>query len=428
MRIYLDAVGCRLNQSEIELMGSRFRRAGHALVAEPAVCDLVVVNTCAVTARASADSRTLARKAHRQCPEARLILTGCWATLEPERASSLPGVWLVVANSSKDDLVSLALGLSPDMAGPARAPRVPLPGRRGRTRAFIKAQDGCDNHCTFCLTRIARGPARSTPMPKVIEAVQSAVAGGAREIVLTGVELSAYGADLPVKTTLMDLVKAILLQTDVARLRLSSLEPWALPDGFFDLWQDPRMCRQLHLPLQSGSLTTLQRMARPIEPMGYATVAQTARAAVPGLALTSDIMVGFPGETDADFEESLLFVAAAQFSRAHVFIYSLRPGTPAYRFAGRVSSPRSKERSLRVRQVVDAAMRSFEHAAVGTTASVLWESAIPNGTHGWDMTGWSDNYLRVTAHATQDLRNRISMVELTSAEAGSLRGQILDTQ
>ena len=261
MRIFLDTLGCRLNQSEIEAFANQFRAAGHILVGQPGEADLVVVNTCAVTAEAVSDSRQKIRQAER-AGAGKIAVTGCWATLDQAGAAALAGVNTIIPNREKDFLVADLLELPREQFDVEPVAREPLPGIHLRTRAFIKVQDGCDNHCTFCITRLARGPSRSRSIKDVVVDIQAALRGGTQEVVLTGVQMGAWGKDFLPQQHLADLIRAILADTDVRRLRLSSLEPWDLDESFFLLWQDSRLCPHLHLPLQSGSRTILTRMAR----------------------------------------------------------------------------------------------------------------------------------------------------------------------
>src|SRR5512140_3036507 len=259
MKIYLNTVGCRLNQSEIETMGRQFRAAGHELLSDANGADLAVVNTCAVTAEAASDSRGMVRRIARAGVND-IVVTGCWASLNEAQAAALPNVKHVVGNRSKDGLVAGVLRLPKQAFDAEPISRQPLPGLHRRTRAFIKVQDGCNNHCTFCVTTIARGASSSRPLPAVLADIQSAVDGGAKEIVLTGVHLGSWGQESG--SHLRERVRAILRGTDVPRIRLSSLEPWDLDADFFALWENERLCRHLHLPLQSGCAATLRRMAR----------------------------------------------------------------------------------------------------------------------------------------------------------------------
>ena len=352
MKIFLDTIGCRLNQAEIESLARQFRAAGHEIVASASEADLTVVNSCAVTAQAASDSRAAVRRAARQGTRG-ILLTGCWATLEPGAAAALPGVKGVIPNLQKDSLVLDLLSLSPEAFDLEPLARAPLPGLRARTRAFIKVQDGCDNACTFCVTTLARGDSRSRSVQQILADVRSALEGGTQEIVLTGVHLGAWGREFSPSQHLSDLVAALLARTSVPRLRLSSLEPWDLENGFFDLWADSRLCRHLHLPLQSGSETVLKRMRRKTTPGSFASLVQSARAAIPEVAITTDIIVGFPGETEAEFSETVEFVKSMNFAGGHVFTYSARPGTPAAHMNAQIPHETRKERNAILRAALE---------------------------------------------------------------------------
>jgi threonylcarbamoyladenosine tRNA methylthiotransferase MtaB len=424
LRIYLDTVGCRLNQSEIESYARQFRAAGHSLVATPQEADLVVVNTCSVTAQAAADSRKKIRHVAR-AGSAQVVVTGCWSSLEPGKAAALPGVQQVVPNLDKDRLVPLVLGQPAESFDLEPVEREPVPGARLRTRAFIKVQDGCDNRCTFCVTTVARGEGRSLPVEHILADVEAAVAGGAQEIVLTGVHLGSWGKDFPEPRHLRHLVETLLTRTKVPRLRLSSLEPWDLAPDFFELWQDPRLCRQLHLPLQSGCDRTLRRMARRTTRRSFTQLVEAARRSSSEIALTTDIIVGFPGETEDEFTESLAFAQGMNFAGGHVFSYSARAGTAAARMPDQVPHAQRKERSVRMRAVLAASGERYRKQFLRNILPVLWESATTVGPQGWTLSGLTDNYLRVTAQAPQHLWNTITPVYLTALTDGGLSGELL---
>ena len=410
MKVYLDTIGCRLNQAEIERMAREFRAAGHSLVASPAEADLAVVNTCAVTAKAAADSRQRIRQLARA--GARVVATGCWATLEPAHAAGLPAVTRVVPNPQKDALVADLLGLPPQAFDLEPIAREPIPGSRARTRAFIKAQDGCDNRCTFCLTTIARGPGRSRPVEEVLADIRAARRGGAQEVVLTGVHLGSWGHDLSPPRRLADLVRAVLAHTDVPRLRLSSLEPWDLDADFFALWENPRLAPSLHLPLQSGSATVLRRMARKTTPEAFARLVAAARRAIPDVAITTDLIAGFPGETEAEFAETLAFVEAMAFAGGHVFTYSERPGTAAAAMPNPVPHAMRKERNAALRAALAASAARYRRRFLGRTVTVLWESSQPQPDGTFALRGLSEHGLRVTASAQEDAWNRLTQVKI----------------
>jgi threonylcarbamoyladenosine tRNA methylthiotransferase MtaB len=428
MKIYLDTIGCRLNQSEIETMARQFRVAGHEIVASPDMADMAVVNTCAVTNDAAAESRSRIRNIARAGVN-EIVATGCWATLQPKEAFALPNVLHVVPNNRKDHLAAETLNLEPSSlySHPfdlEPISRQPLPGIHRRTRAFIKVQDGCDNHCTFCITTIARGEGRSRPLADVILDIQSALAGGAKEIVLTGVHLGSWGYDF--NSHLRHLIQAILRETDTPRLRLSSLEPWDLDADFFSLWGDSRLMPHFHLPLQSGCESTLRRMARKTTPQSFHELVSAARAVLPDVAITTDIIAGFPGEAEDEFAESLAFVKEMNFAGGHVFTYSPRPGTGAARMKGQIRPELRKKRNHILREALDESEKSYRQKFVGQTMSVLWESTSEMGEWGWQMEGLTGNYLRVKAFAPSPRWNEVDVVTINEVNGDGLKAVIVN--
>lgn len=422
MKIFLDTIGCRLNQAEIESMSRQFRAAGHEIVASAEHADMAVVNTCAVTTQAASDSRGKIRNIARAGVN-EIVATGCWTSIQPKEAANLPNVKHVVSNDKKDLLVPQVLNLEPSTFDLEPIDRIPIPGLHRRTRAFIKVQDGCDNKCTFCVTTIARGEGRSRPLTEVINDVNSALAGGSKEIVLTGVHLGSWGQEM--NYHLRDLVKALLRETDAQRLRLSSLEPWDLDLNFFSLWSDKRLMPHLHLPLQSGSDSTLKRMLRKTTTESFRELVSAARAIVPNVAVTTDIIAGFPGETDDEFAETLEFVKEMQFSGGHVFSYSPRPGTGAARMKGQIHPEVRKRRNHILQEVIEESAKSYREKFIGQTMSVLWESTTEYGEYGWRMEGWTGNYLRVSATAPSPRWNEVDEVKLLGLDGEKVEGVIL---
>jgi threonylcarbamoyladenosine tRNA methylthiotransferase MtaB len=429
MKIYLDSIGCRLNQSEIENYARQFRAAGHTLVPTAGEADLAVINTCTVTNAADSDSRGKIRQAVRAGTE-EIVITGCWSTQNPEIASTFPGVSQVVPNAEKDHLVSQLLQIPEENFEIEPLSRELIPGARLRTRAFIKVQDGCDNHCTFCITTIARGHGRSRPVADILSDVQAAVNSetpcdsSAKEIILTGVHLGSWGQDFSNPLHLSNLVKIILQEIDVPRLRLSSLEPWDLDAEFFSLWEDPRLCRHLHLPLQSGSAGVLRRMARKTTPDSYASLVNAARSACPEIAITTDLIAGFPGETDKEFIETMDFVHQVSFAGGHVFTYSARPGTSAANMPDQIPFPLRKERNARLRMLLVDSGLAYQQRFIDQTLQVLWESVTAMDSKSWQLSGLTDNYLRVNTHAPRQLWNQITPVHLTGIGDNGLVGEI----
>ena len=325
MKVYFDTIGCRLNQSEIEKMAARARLNGHEVVAQASQADVVIINTCAVTLAAGSDSRNKIRQAARAgCT--RVVATGCYATIAPDALLALPGVSDIFPNTEKDELIQKILGEPAGQASDRESMRIPLPGKRHRTRAFIKVQDGCDNFCTFCITRIARGRSHSQPVEEIYRDIESALKGGVKEIVLTGVNLGAWGKENKGNDTFPQLIRMILRDFSPERLRLSSLEPWDINDDFMDVLPLKGFCRHLHLPLQSGSAKVLKRMGRRNTPQEFQTLVEKIRGVVPEMAITTDIMVGFPGEDEAEFQESLEFVQQMKLAGGHVFQFLVEAG------------------------------------------------------------------------------------------------------
>ncbi|MBM3138416.1 MAG: tRNA (N(6)-L-threonylcarbamoyladenosine(37)-C(2))-methylthiotransferase MtaB, partial [Chloroflexi bacterium] len=407
MKVFLDSIGCRLNQSEIEKLGKQFREAGHELVSSADTADLVVVNTCVVTAAAAADSRKQIRHAAR-AGNARIVATGCYATIDPQTVADLPSVEKVFSNAEKDDLVSQVTGNALLDQGQLTA-RIPLPGNHKRTRAFIKVQDGCDNFCTFCITRIARGKSRSIPREEIFRDVEAALAGGVKEIVLTGVNLGSWGRECEEQDSLGTLIGQVFRMFHPPRLRLSSLEPWDIDGDILHALKLPGFCQHLHLPLQSGSDAVLRVMGRRINQQNYEATIKKIRAVSPDIALTTDIMVGFPGETDEFFEESLAFVRRMNFSGGHIFSYSLRPGTPAESLPNPVTPALIKNRSRRMRELIALSSSRYREDFLGHQFDVLWERSEYLGGQ-WELSGLTSNNLSVKCRAGEDLNNRISKV------------------
>lgn len=413
MRVALSHVGCKLNQAEIEALARAFAAAGHEVVTDLACADVHVVNTCTVTAEAARDSRRLARRGGRAGRPLPTVVTGCHATTSPEEMARIPGVALVVNNSDKQRLVEVVERHLLQVAPPAPQPAsMPAPGR---TRAAVKIQDGCSVGCTFCTVPRARGPAHSRPGSEVLAEVSRLVAGGAQELVLTGVLISSYrsaGVDLP------GLVEAILTRLPLRRLRLSSLSPWAIGPRELAMWSHPRLCRHVHLSLQSGCAATLRRMQRPCTPEQFAAAVGRLRAAIPGVAITTDVIVGFPGETDEEFQESLAFVTALGFARTHVFGFSPRPGTAAATLPGQLPAGLIRGRVAAMRAAAAAGQGAFVAGYVGQRVEVLWE-----GERGGWREGHTDTYVTVRVPAANLEADRWGWVEVERVDGGVAWGR-----
>ncbi len=426
MKIFLDSVGCRLNQSEIEKLAGQFISAGHQIVDDAGQADIVIINTCAVTSAASSDSRQKIRQAARR-GAARIIPTGCWATIDPQEAARLPSVDKVFPNSQKNSIFQQLTGGDPATDSLLGLARVSLPGQHKRTRAFIKVQDGCDHVCSYCITRIARGRSRSCIVETVIADVQSAIASGVKEVVLTGAQLGAWGHDLEPSVQLRDLIRKIFSATTIPRLRLSSIEPWEINDQFLNLFEDPRLCRHLHIPMQSGSSAVLKRMQRPMSPDRFADLVRSIKRVDGNIAITTDLIVGFPGETDQEFAETFELAREIHFAGGHVFSFSPRPQTLAAKFPSQVGPLVKKERSRILRGILVDSALDFRQEQKGHHHQVLWEKMIPVAENYFELEGLSDNYLRIRAEADTNLWNCISTVRLIDVRDGIIKGKIIES-
>ncbi|ASJ72408.1 tRNA (N(6)-L-threonylcarbamoyladenosine(37)-C(2))-methylthiotransferase MtaB [Granulosicoccus antarcticus] len=426
MRIHLSALGCRLNEAELEQWATAFTKAGDQIATEPAEADVLVLNTCAVTREAVRKSRQKLQKLQRDNPQAKLVVSGCYSELEPANALAELGVDLIVPNTRKDELVTLTRHAFADLSMPQAAT---LPANaalftRNRHRAFIKIQDGCRYRCTFCIVTVARGAERSRTIADIVEEVRALEADEVREVVLTGVHVGGYGSDLD--TNLEALVKALLDDTDIPRIRFASVEPWDLSPGFLDLFANPRVQPHMHLPLQSGSDTVLRRMARRCKTVDFNALTQSLREAVPNFNITTDIIAGFPGETEQEWADSMDFIATQGFGHIHAFTYSERDGTRAATLPDSVPMEIRQQRSRQLHQLGDQLKNEQLSRSIGTVADVLWErgrqTSNEQGQSIWTHQGYTPNYQRVRTQSHENLANRILPVKLTGIEDGKLTG------
>ncbi len=428
MKVHLRMLGCRLNQAEIDSMARQFQQQEHEIVVDATAADHFVVNTCAVTNEAARSSRKLIRELNRANVNAPITVTGCYSQIAPEDIVVLPGVGRIVENTSKDRLVEQVTGISVesfDHEPVIRDER--LPGAARRTRAFVKVQDGCENACTFCVTTLARGVGRSQPVEDVVTEVQMLHDTGFQEVVLTGVHLGSYGYDFGDQDGLVHLIQAILTETNIPRVRVSSLEPWDLSPTFFDLWDNDRLCPHLHLPLQSGCDATLRRMRRNTTQAQFRVLVEAARARIPNLSVTTDVIAGFPGETEAEFETSRMFIESMAFASLHVFPYSVRPGTPAARMQNQVPKLTRKARVLKLRALSDKLEVQFAQHFIGSERGVLWEQITGATQDGFINVGYTDNYVRVRTIHPRVLTNLITPIHIVEfdPEQRQLVGQAI---
>ena len=397
-KYFVQNFGCRATQADGAALETLLAARGLEPVVERATADLVILNTCTVTASADEDVRHAIRRVHRENPAARILVTGCYAQRAPGELANLPGVEWVVGNSHKTHIPDIVYspGTAPyhgnihvgDILTQRDFLSAPVEDAAGdRTRPNLKIQDGCNNRCSFCIIPFVRGPSRSAPAEQVIDQVRN-LARRYREIVLSGINLGRWGREPGSEMRLAGLLRRVLSETEVERLRLSSVEPMDLSDDLLGLMaESPRIAKHVHAPLQTGSDRILRRMHRKYRPRHYADRVLKARALMPHAAIGADVMVGFPGESDADFEESRRFIESLPFTYLHVFTYSERPGTPAAADPDSVPLPVRKERNHALRDLAAAKNRAFRQDMLGRTLS-----AVTLHEPGAALT---DNYLKV---------------------------------
>ena len=402
MKIVIDTLGCKLNQAETEVLSRQVVQAGYELIERPEDADVYILNTCTVTHAADAKSRHLLRMVHRRNPGAVIIAAGCYAHRTAVELEKIEGVSYIVNNSEKDNIIQLLQKLQEKVHFRRHLPDTTTPLR---TRSFLKIQDGCSNFCAYCIVPFVRSSESSVPIATVITEIQHRAAEGYQEVVLTGTRIGSYnfsGLDLK------DLLERILVETNIPRIRLSSLQPQEMTPELVKLWENNRLCPHFHLSLQSGSGSVLERMKRRYTPEKYLEAVNMIRAIVPSVAITTDIIVGFPGETDKEFEESLAFCRKVGFARIHVFKYSPRSGTLAAAMTGQVSDKIKKERSQQMLALAKESTRQFKENFTGISMDVLWEKQSEDG----EWSGITGNYIRVYARSDKNLSNKLLPTEL----------------
>jgi len=394
MNINFQALGCRLNEAELETWASQLLERGHQVTTDSSEADIVVFNSCAVTSEADRKSRQQIGRLHRSNPGAKLVVTGCHASLNREAVKNYLGVDLVVDNQNKETLVGETLdhfGGSQEKLEPGNENALFL---RGRHRAFIKVQDGCRYRCSYCIVTIARGAERSRSVNKIIDEIQGLHRQGIQEIAITGVHVGGYGSDTG--SSLYELLSQILERTEIPRIRLASVEPWDLADNFFGLFQESRLMPHMHLPIQSGSDSVLRRMARRCKTAEFSEIVDKARGAVPLFNITTDLIVGFPGESEAEWQQTMDYVEAIGFGHMHIFSYSRREGTKAARLPGQVDKKIRQDRSRQMHELA-ARLKMIElEKHVGTRCSVLWEQQVNRETNLW--TGYTQHYHKIISN------------------------------
>ncbi|NMA60314.1 MAG: tRNA (N(6)-L-threonylcarbamoyladenosine(37)-C(2))-methylthiotransferase MtaB [Firmicutes bacterium] len=429
-RLATVTLGCKVNQYDTDSVVTQFLEAGYKVVDFNEEADVYLINTCTVTNLGDRKSRQMIRRAAKRNPQGKIVVMGCLAQTTPEEVAALEGVTLVVGTQGRgrilEEIQALERGeqasLVDDIFQITDFEDLPALDFSGRTRATLKIQDGCNQFCTYCRVPFARGRSRSRERESVLAQVEKLVAEGYGEIVLTGIHLGLYGEDLDPPLSLAQISREIAETPGLARLRISSVDPHEVTDELLDLLvRHPVLCRHLHIPLQSGSNRVLERMKRNYSREDFLEIVHKIRSQIPEVAITTDIMVGFPGETDQDFLDTLSLAEEVAFSKIHVFQYSPREGTVAARFADQIPGQLKEKRSKRLIELGNTLAQKFHSSFVGQEVEVLVEQQ--SKTEG---TGHTDNYLRVTFPLDQelDLVGGIVAVRIVSADLEGVQGEL----
>lgn len=428
-KVALTTLGCKVNQFETETMEGLFKQKGYEIVPFTEKADFYVINTCSVTSLGDRKSRQVIRRANRQNDKAIIAVCGCYSQVHPEEIKAIEGVRVVLGTKERHHIVEYVEqaaredGILDEVGNIMEAhdfEDIPLYDMPQRTRAFLKIEDGCQNFCSYCIIPYARGPVKSRHLANIHAEAEKLVAAGFKEIVLTGIHLGAYGRDLAADVTLADACREVLKVKGLKRLRLGSLESIELsPELFTLIRNDERFCAHLHLPLQAGSDAVLTAMNRQYDTAEFAKLIARVESEVPGIAVSTDIIVGFPGETEGDFKQGLDFVSKMNFSRMHVFPYSKRSGTPAAARKDQIPENIKKERAQRMQNLAAAKTMEFHRKFLGKELRVLFETAQAGLTDGL-----TDNYIRVYTKSPV-VPGELYTVKLEKLYKDGLYGQVV---
>ena len=428
----VTTLGCKVNQYDTDSVVTQFLDAGYRIVDFKKVADVYLINTCTVTNLGDRKSRQMIRRAHKNNPDAKVVVMGCLAQTTPEDVAALEGVTLVVGTNGRSGIVEeiedLRRGeqrsLVQDIFAVSRFEDMPSLDFSGRTRATLKIQDGCDQFCTYCRVPFARGPSRSRPVASILEQVEQTIALGYKEIVLTGIHLGLYGADLDPPLSLAQISADVANIPGLLRLRISSVDPHEITDELIDLVAThPVVCRHIHIPLQSGSDSVLSRMRRNYSSDQFKEIVDKLRMRIPEIAITTDIMVGFPGETEEDFLQTMELARDVVFSKIHVFQYSKRSGTRAATFPDQIASAQKEDRSKCLIQLGEAMAERFHRSFIDKNVNVLVEQMQEN-----QAIGHTDNYIKVTLPASPegDMVGTIISARVLEASTDGVQGVSMD--
>ena len=432
-KIAFYTLGCKVNQADTASMERLFREAGYEIVDFAEKADIYLINTCVVTNMGQRKSRQMIHRAIRKNPNAFIVVSGCYPQTAAEEVKAIQGVDLIIGNQDRAAVVTLVEAAATEQSIDAYDNVKKLSAQTAfeelsadceteKTRAFLKIQEGCNQFCTYCIIPYARGPLRSRSLENIKDEVEKLVAAGFSEVVLIGIHLGAYGKELKNGTSLTDAVKAALAVTGLARVRLGSLESVEVGEDLLDLMaSDERVQRQLHLPLQTGCDDVLKSMHRPYDTKIFAELIQKIRAKLPDVAITTDVIVGFPGETEENFAATKEFVRSCGFSKIHIFPFSPRKGTPAASFSGVVSEKVKQRRAVELAEVDRESHEKYCESMLDKTVTVLFEQESAEGL--WE--GLSGNYVRVYAKSEDNLSGKIRKITLKDLYKDGMIGEIL---
>jgi threonylcarbamoyladenosine tRNA methylthiotransferase MtaB len=433
-RVAFTTLGCKVNQFETEVMEGLFKQRGYEMVPFDQVADVYVINTCSVTHLGEKKSRQIIRRAIRLNQEAVVAVAGCYAQVSPEEIEAIEGVKVIVGTQDRHRIVDLveqavtsscSVNAVTSIMEAEHFEDIPLFEAPGRTRAFLKIQEGCTNFCTYCIIPYARGPLRSRPLTSIIRETEKLIAAGFKEIVLTGIHLGAYGRDVEGEITLADAVRAILDIEGLVRLRLGSLESIEISDELIALMkQDDRLCSHLHLPLQAGDDAVLKGMNRHYTLAEYQQLINNIKNQIEDIAISTDIIVGFPGETPELFNKALTFVEKMNFSRMHIFPYSRRSGTPAAEYPEQVPEEEKKRRVQIMQELAEKKTAEFQQHFLNKQLTVLFE--MENQKNDNIIDGLTENYIRVYANGNKAMQGKTYRVLLEKPYHDGLWGKIVD--
>lgn len=423
-------LGCKVNQYETEAMAELFTNSGYEIVDFSQKADIYIINTCSVTNMGDRKSRQIIHRARKNNPDAIIAVTGCYAQTAPEEVLSIEGVNLVIGTKNRKNIVSLVESLDvssninyvSDIMSNHEFEELQIKNYSNRTRAFIKIQEGCNQFCSYCIIPYARGPVRSRKMQDIINEIHTLTLNGFKEIILVGIHVASYGIDLD-NASLDKLIMAVDAIDEVERIRLSSIEPMTLNQQFIDnIKGSKKLCHHFHISLQSGCDATLKRMNRKYTTAQFKSIVNGLRAAFDDVAITTDIMVGFPGETDEEFAQTIDFVREVHFADAHIFQYSQRRGTPAAKRLDQISPDIKEKRSKIVIAETSRTRDEFLEQFIGKTMRVLFEQPTKDGL----FEGKTDNYITVHAPSKENLNDKFKNVFLEKTENGIITGKIID--